>query len=182
MRAQGHSRRVARHAWRIALAMDLPAGESARVRAAAAVHDVGKLYTPRAILDNPGPLNEAEYRVIKRHPIDGANMLAKLGEPGIANMVLHHHERIDGSGYPDGLSGEEIPLGARIIAVADTFDAICADRVYRSASSRSHALEVLREESGSQLDAAVVAAFMRAYHARHPLARPALARRRRLTR
>ncbi len=171
----GHSRRVARHAGRIAWGLHLSAEESAKVRTAAAVHDVGKLYTPRAILENPGFLSDEEYRVLKRHPVDGAEMLADVGDAEITAMVRHHHERLDGSGYPDGLAGEEIPLGARIIAVADTFDAITSDRVYRSARTHKTALDILSKEAGSQLDGAVVAAFLQCYAARRPAARLAFA-------
>jgi putative nucleotidyltransferase with HDIG domain len=166
----GHSQRVARHAGRIARTMRLSAAQSAKVRTAAAVHDVGKLYTPQAILNNPGILDEQEYRVLKRHPVDGADMLERVGDPDIAAMVRYHHERLDGSGYPAGLVGEEIPLGARIIAVADTFDAISSDRVYRSARTHKRALDILSNEAGSRLDAAVVAAFARSYGARRPVA------------
>ncbi len=172
---QGHSQRVARHAGRIAHAMYLSSEAAAKVRTAAAVHDVGKLYTPRAVLNNPGCLSDEEYRVLKRHPVDGADMLAGVGDPEITAMVRHHHERIDGSGYPDGLAGREIPLGARIIAVADTFDAISSDRVYRSARSHKKALDILSREAGSQLDGAVVAAFVTSYTARRPVARLAFA-------
>jgi HD-GYP domain-containing protein (c-di-GMP phosphodiesterase class II) len=172
---QGHSQRVARHAGRIAKAMRLPTEQRAKIRTAAAVHDVGKLYTPRAILNNPGFLSDEEYRILKRHPVDGADMLAGVGDPEITAMVRHHHERLDGSGYPDGLAGEEIPLGARIIAVADTFDAISSDRAYRSARTHKKALDILSEESGSQLDGAVVAAFVQTYTARRPVARLAFA-------
>jgi putative nucleotidyltransferase with HDIG domain len=168
---QGHSQRVARHAGQIARALRLSAEQRAKVRTAAAVHDVGKLYTPRAILNNPGFLSEDEYRVLKRHPVDGADMLAGVGDPEIADMVRHHHERLDGSGYPDGLSGEEIPLGARIIAVADTFDAISSDRAYRSARTHKKALDILTGEAGALLDGAVVAAFVQTYTARRPVAR-----------
>jgi putative nucleotidyltransferase with HDIG domain len=165
---QGHSQRVACHAERIAHAMRLPAAHSAKVRTAAAVHDVGKLYTPREILNNPGSLSEAEFRILQYHPVDGAEMLADVGDPEIAAMVRHHHERIDGRGYPDGLAGEEIPLGARIIAVADTFDAITSNRAYSSARTHKKALDVLAKETGAQLDGAVVAAFVHSYTARRP--------------
>ena len=116
----GHSQRVARNAHMIATNLGLPAKQIAKGRVAAAVHDVGKLNTDRAILNKPGALTDAEYAAIKLHPGDGADMLASLGDPEIAAMVRHHHERLDGSGYPDGLMGDEIPIGARIIAVADT--------------------------------------------------------------
>jgi putative nucleotidyltransferase with HDIG domain len=168
---QGHSQRVARHAGRIARAMRLPAEQRAKIRTAAAVHDVGKLYTPRAILNNPGALSDEEYRVLKRHSVDGAEMLSGAGDAEITAMVRHHHERLDGSGYPDGLTGEAIPLGARIIAVADTFDAISSNRAYRSARTHKKALDILAGEAGSRLDGAVVAAFAQTYTARRPAAR-----------
>jgi putative nucleotidyltransferase with HDIG domain len=166
----GHSQRVARHAERIARAMHIPPVEIAKIRTAAAVHDVGKLYTPREILNNPGRLTDAEFAVIKRHPGDGADMLAAVGDPEIAAMVRHHHERMDGHGYPEGLAGSDIPLGARIIAVADTFDAITSSRSYRSAGTHKKALDILAREAGSQLDGVAVAAFVGRYSARRSVA------------
>jgi HD-GYP domain-containing protein (c-di-GMP phosphodiesterase class II) len=171
----GHGQRVARHAGRIAVAMHLSPTEVARIRAAAAVHDVGKLYTPRDILNNPGRLTDAEFAVVKRHPVDGAEMLASVGDPEITALVRHHHERIDGRGYPDGLLGEAIPLGARIIAVADTFDALTSNRAYRPAVTQKNVLDVLEKEAGSQLDAVAVAAFRRRCSARRSVAWFALA-------
>jgi HD-GYP domain-containing protein (c-di-GMP phosphodiesterase class II) len=166
----GHGQRVARHAGRIAVAMHLSPPEVARIRAAAAVHDVGKLNTPREILNNPGRLTDAEFAVIKRHPVDGAEMLAGVGDPEITAIVRHHHERIDGRGYPDGLLGEAIPLGARIIAVADTFDALTSNRAYRPSVTQQNAMDILEEEAGSQLDAVAVAAFRRRCSARSSVA------------
>ncbi len=166
----GHSRRVARHAARIARGMRLPDTEVAKIRTAAVVHDVGKIYTPKEILRNPGRLTDAEFEIVKRHAADGAGMLAIVGSPEIAAMVRHHHERIDGSGYPDGLSGEQIPLGARIIAVADTFDALTSNRPYREANSHRRALRIIGAEAGAQLDAAAVAAFLGRYSSRRSVA------------
>jgi putative nucleotidyltransferase with HDIG domain len=166
----GHSRRVARHAARIARSMRLPGTEVAKIRTAAVVHDVGKIYTPKEILRNPGRLTDAEFEIVKRHAADGAGMLAIVGSPEIAAMVRHHHERIDGSGYPDGLAGEQIPLGARIIAVADTFDALTSDRPYRDANSHRRALRIIGAEAGAQLDAAAVAAFLGRYSSRRSVA------------
>jgi HD-GYP domain-containing protein (c-di-GMP phosphodiesterase class II) len=171
----GHGQRVARHAGRIARAMRLSSVEIAKIRAAAAVHDVGKLYTPREILNNPRRLTDAEFAVIRRHSVDGATMLARVGDPDITAMVRHHHERIDGHGYPDCLVGSDIPLGARIIAVADTFDAITSSRAYRPAATQKKALDILSKEAGSQLDAVAVAAFLRRYSARRSVAWLALA-------
>ncbi len=162
----GHGQRVAHHAERIARAMHLSATEIARIRAAAAVHDVGKLYTPREILNNPGRLSAAEFDVVKRHAADGAGMLAGVRDPEMIAMVRHHHERIDGHGYPDGLAGSDIPVGARIIAVADTFDAITSSRAYRRAGTQKQALDVLSAGAGTQLDADAVAAFRLRYSGR----------------
>jgi putative nucleotidyltransferase with HDIG domain len=166
----GHSQRVARHAERIARAMHTSPVDVAKIRTAAMVHDVGKLYTPREILNNPGRLSDAEFAVIKRHPCDGADMLAAVGDSEIAAIVRHHHERMDGRGYPDGLVGSDIPLGARIIAVADTFDAITSSRSYRSAGTHKKALDILSREAGAQLDDAAVAAFLSRYSARRSVA------------
>jgi putative nucleotidyltransferase with HDIG domain len=171
----GHGQRVARFAGQIAKTMSLSDVEVARIRTAAAVHDVGKLYTPKEILNNPNRLSDAEFEVAKRHAAWGARMLATVGDPEIAAIVRHHHERIDGGGYPDGLSGEKIPVGARIIAVADTFDAITSSRVYRSGATQRRALEVLSEEAGAQLDADAVAAFLSTYSARRSVGWLALA-------
>jgi hypothetical protein len=162
----GHSQRVARHAVRIGRAMGLPDQQVAKIRTAAEVHDVGKIYTPRAILNNPHRLTEAEFATIKEHSMCGAEMVSVVGDQEITAMVRHHHERIDGGGYPDGLTGSAIPLGARIIAVADTFDAITSDRPYRTANSQKHALDILAAEAGAQLDASAVAAFQHGYAAR----------------
>lgn len=166
----GHSRRVARHAETIARAMHLDADVVECIRRAALVHDVGKIYTPPEILNKPGRLTNAEFAIIKRHAEDGAELLAHLDEPEVVAIVRHHHERLDGGGYPAGLSGTEIPLGARIIAVADTFDALTSTRSYRRSTSHKQALKVLIAEAGTQLDADAVAVFVRHYSASRPAA------------
>ena len=170
----GHSRRVARHAERIAREMRLSPADVAKVRAAAALHDVGKILTPREILNKPGRLTDEEFALVQRHPGDGADMLAGIEDPEITAMVRHHHERLDGAGYPPGLTGQEIPVGARIIAVADTFDAITSSRPYRKAAKHKQALDVLSREAGSQLDDAAVAAFLEYYRGRRSIAWSAL--------
>ncbi|TMK23615.1 MAG: HD domain-containing protein [Actinobacteria bacterium] len=162
----GHGQRVARHAARIARAMHLAPVDVAKIQTAATVHDVGKLYTPREILNNPDRLSDEEYEVAKRHAAWGARMLAAVGDEEIVAMVCHHHERVDGRGYPDGLAGSQIPLGARIIAVADTFDAITSSRAYRAACTQKKALDTLASAAGTQLDPAAVAAFGGRYSAR----------------
>jgi putative nucleotidyltransferase with HDIG domain len=167
----GHSQRVARHALRIANALHVPAAQAERIWTAATLHDVGKLYTPREILNKPGRLTDEEFEVIRRHPVDGAAMLLDVeGDPEIVAIVRSHHERLDGHGYPDGLAGDDIPLGARIIAVADTFDALTSTRSYRPAATHKRALDILRKEAGTQLDGAAVAAFLRSYSGRRPAA------------
>ena len=165
----GHSRRVARHAAATARKMGLSRAEVAKVRAAGAIHDVGKLRTPIALLGKSGKLTDEEYAVIKRHPGDGAEMAGALDDPSLAAMVRHHHERLDGTGYPDGLRGDAVPIGARILAVADTFDAITSTRPYRHARSHRAALNVLSAEAGTQLDPDAVRAFCSCYSGRRPL-------------
>src|SRR5918998_2054589 len=162
----GHSRRVARHAEQIARGLGLPRQDVEKVRAAALVHDIGKINVPRSILTKPDRLTHAEFGLVKRHAADGAVMVAELDDPQLTAIVRHHHERIDGTGYPDGLAGADIPLGARVIAVADTFDAITSTRAYRRPRTHKQALEVLQREGGAQLDPAAVAAFVSYYAAR----------------
>jgi putative nucleotidyltransferase with HDIG domain len=167
----GHSRRVARYSFLIASQMGLAQSEVAKIRAAAALHDVGKVNTPIDILHKPGRLTDEEFAVVKRHPVDGAQMIAlQVQDPQLESIVRHHHERLDGTGYPSGLQGQEIPLGARVIAVADTFDAITSERPYRDAKPHKAALDILRAEAGTQLDRDVVRAFERVYFGRRPVA------------
>jgi putative nucleotidyltransferase with HDIG domain len=164
----GHSRRVARYAALIAKRMGVPKAELGRIRTAAAVHDIGKLQTPLEILRKPGALTDAEFGLIKRHPSEGAKLAAILEDEALTEIVLRHHERLDGSGYPGALRGGEVPLGARIVAVADTFDAITSARSYRSAKPHKQALDILRAEAGTKLDAGAVDAFLSAYAGRRP--------------
>lgn len=166
----GHSRRVARHAAAIAKRMGLPREKVARIRTAATVHDVGKIDIPSTIIEKPGALTDAEFAVVKRHPGIGARMVAGLDDEGLTRIVRHHHERLDGAGYPDGLAGAQIPLGARIIAVADTFDAVTSTRPYRAARRHKEALRLLSAEAGTQLDPEAVRAFRRYYSGHRPVA------------
>jgi hypothetical protein len=163
----GHSRRVTRHAYMIAASMGLPPGEVERIRVAASIHDVGKIDIPLEILHKPGKLSDEEFAVIKKHSVRGAELVSAIGSPEITAMVRHHHERLDGGGYPDGLSGAAIPLGARIIAVADTFDAVTSTRSYRKASKHKQAIEILRKEAGTHLDPDAVKAFLSYYSGRN---------------
>jgi putative nucleotidyltransferase with HDIG domain len=165
----GHSRRVARYATMIAKRMGVGGEQLARIRTAAALHDVGKLETPTAVLHKPGRLTESEFAIVKEHPVTGAQMVSILEDPELETIVRHHHERLDGTGYPDRLAGDQIPLGARIISVADTFDAITSARPYRAARPHREALKILRAEAGTQLDGDAVNAFCSVYSGRRPL-------------
>jgi putative nucleotidyltransferase with HDIG domain len=159
----GHSRRVARYSIMIAKKLGLPAADVAKIRLAAAVHDVGKLVVPLEILNKPSRLTDEEFEVIKRHALVGADMVRPLGDDELTEMVADHHERLDGSGYPSQLSGREIPLGARVIAVADTFDALTSRRAYKPVTRHRDVFRILSEEAGTQLDSDAVQAFSRCY-------------------
>ena len=162
-----HSLRVARHAAAIARGLGLSRRRVARIYAAAILHDIGKTRTPTAILAKADPLTEQEYLILKEHAETGAAMVTTLGDPELTGIVRHHHERIDGAGYPAGLAGESIPIGARIVAVADVFDALTSERPYHAAMAPDEALALLGAEAGSQLDPRVVDLFRR-YYARPP--------------
>jgi putative nucleotidyltransferase with HDIG domain len=172
----GHARRVCRLAGATAKRLGLGREEVARIRRAALLHDIGKVETPTAVVNKPGPLEAEEFILVKRHAIAGERLVARLGDPELAAIVRHHHERFDGKGYPDGLAGEEIPLGARIVAVADTFDALTSVRPYRPASRPSDALDLLSVVAGEQLDPAVVEAFVGYYSGPRAALRRTLAR------
>jgi hypothetical protein len=159
----GHTERVARHSYMIAKTMGLPSSEVRAIRTAAAVHDVGKIQVPNEVLNKPGKLTDEEFALMKGHSAAGAEMVEDAGDDQLTALVRHHHERIDGRGYPDGLAGEAIPLGARIIAVADTFDAITSTRSYRTAKPHRIALDILKKEAGTQLDPDAVKAFLSYY-------------------
>ena len=154
-----HSERVGELAARIARRLGLDEPRIELTRLAASLHDLGKLAIPEEILRKPGQLNESERLVLQRHPQIGFRMLESLGVEPIAEWVLHHHERWDGDGYPDRLRGDEIPLGARIIFVADAYDAMTSERVYRKPFTSSEALEELERCAGSQFDPEIVDAF-----------------------
>ena len=154
-----HSERVADLAARIATRLGIDREQVELTRLAGSLHDLGKLAIPEEILRKPGPLSEAERLVLERHPQIGFRMLESLGVDPVADWVLHHHERWDGSGYPDGVGGEEIPLGARIIFVADAYDAMTSDRVYRGRLTDDEAIAELDRCSGSQFDPDIVAAL-----------------------
>src|SRR5438093_89507 len=154
-----HSARVAELAARVASRLGLDQEQIELSRLAGSLHDLGKLAIPEEILRKPGPLTGPERLVLERHPQIGFRMLDSLGIDPVAKWILHHHERWDGTGYPDRLPGSEIPLGARIIFVVDAYDAMTSDRVYRGRLSREDALAELERCAGTQFDPAVVAAL-----------------------
>jgi putative nucleotidyltransferase with HDIG domain len=154
-----HSQRVAELAARIARRLGVDEAQIELARLAGSLHDQGKLAIPEEILRKPSALNESERVVLQRHPQIGHRMLESLGVEPVAEWVLHHHERWDGNGYPDRLRGEEIPLGARILFVADAFDAMTSERVYRKPLSERDAVSELERCAGSQFDPAIVDAF-----------------------
>jgi diguanylate cyclase (GGDEF)-like protein len=154
-----HSYMVGELAARVAKRMDLDNEAIELTRLAGSLHDLGKLAIPEEILRKPGPLNEAERLVLERHPQIGYRMLDSLGVEPVATWVLHHHERWDGAGYPDQKAGADIPLGARILFVADAYDAMTTDRVYRGRLSHDRAIAELERCAGTQFDPEVVAAF-----------------------
>jgi HD-GYP domain-containing protein (c-di-GMP phosphodiesterase class II) len=158
--AAGHARRVAAQSRLLAGRLGLDTQETLRVECAAHVHDVGKIIVSPEILEKPGRLTHCEFEEIQRHAVFGARLAASLEDPELTAIVRHHHERIDGSGYPDGLRGDRIPLGARIVAVADTFDALTSCRPYREPRSPSEAIRVILDESGVTFDPDVVTAFV----------------------
>jgi diguanylate cyclase (GGDEF)-like protein len=164
-----HSERVSDLAARVAERMGLPQEIVELTRLAASLHDLGKLAIPEEILRKPGPLTDPERLVLERHPQIGYRMLESLGVDPVAEWVLHHHERWDGTGYPDGLHEEDIPLGARIIFVADAFDAMTNDRVYQGKLSVGAALDELERCAGTQFDPYAVAALVSEFA---PLAEP----------
>lgn len=159
---RGHSERVAALAKQIALAYGIDEAEAERIRTAGIVHDVGKIGVPERVLCKPGKLDDEEFALIKMHPEIGHRILrgVLLLEHTLPG-VLHHHERFDGRGYPHKLAGEQIPLQARILGIADTFDAMSSSRSYRPAMPREKVLAEIARCAGTQFDPSVVEAFQR---------------------
>ncbi len=157
----GHGLRVTLVSILIGQELGLDARDLDTLRHAATFHDIGKLAVPDQVLQRRGRLTDADYEAMKVHPVEGARICSKLHSLREAiPLVRSHHERVDGRGYPDGLHGDEIPLGARIIAVADAWDAITSDRPYRDGQPAFVALEEIRRCAGTQFDAIVVRAFV----------------------
>lgn len=153
---KGHSQRVRAFTMRLATLMGLPKAELDILNVSGLLHDIGKQGIPDAILKKEGKLTEEERAMINTHPIRGVNLIKHIKQFATClPHIRHHHERIDGKGYPDGLKGDDIPLGARVIAVADTYDALTSDRCYRPRFTKEKALTIVREVAGTQLDADV---------------------------
>jgi len=147
---------------RLARELALPDAIAERVRLAALVRDVGKQLLPQEILDKAGPLTEPEWEEVRRHPELGAGLLGGAAFDDLRGWVVHHHERWDGRGYPYGLSGGEIPLESRVLAVVDAYEAMTSDRPYRPAMDHDRACREISNGAGTQFDIAVVTAFRRA--------------------
>jgi putative nucleotidyltransferase with HDIG domain len=167
-----HSQAVARYAAMIAREFGLPSERVEQVRLAGILHDVGMVDVPGSILDKPGPLNDEEWETVKRHPAIGAKMLEDHGLDQAGAWVLAHHERPDGLGYPFGLRAGAIPLEARILSVADAYEAMTTSRPYRPPLSRQLARTELIRLSGTRFDGRVVDAFMRSLDRQSAPAQP----------
>jgi putative nucleotidyltransferase with HDIG domain len=157
---RGHADRVSRIAGAIARELGLPERHIEQIELAGLLHDIGKIGVEDRILMKPARLEEDEQELMRRHPIYGASIL----EPSAAlrplvPIVLHHHESFDGSGYPEGLKGEDIPIGSRILLVADTYEAMTSDRIYRKAPGHDRAIDQLNKYKGTQFDPKIVRAL-----------------------
>lgn len=159
-----HSENVSKYAVEIAQEMELSAELCDIIRIGGLLHDIGKIGIPEHILTKKGKLTEEEYNIIKTHPNIGYKIIKHItnfSENGVLDIVLYHHERYDGSGYPNGLKGKEIPLLARIVAVADTFDAMVSQRVYREKLDLNSTLGEIVQNKGTQFDPEIVDIFLR---------------------
>jgi response regulator RpfG family c-di-GMP phosphodiesterase len=160
----GHALRVRGYCLRLAEALGLDARRRKQLSLAARLHDIGKVGVPEAVLNKKGPLSAREMALIRQHPLIGERVLSPIiRNRGVLAAVRGHHERFDGCGYPDARAGDDIPLLARVIAVADSFDALTSSRAYRAALPRGAALNEIRAGAGSQFDPTIAAAFLRLF-------------------
>jgi HD-GYP domain-containing protein (c-di-GMP phosphodiesterase class II) len=159
-----HAQRLAEMSRAIGYALGLSARELEDLRYGATLHDIGKIGVPDAILQKPSKLTREEWALMRKHPTIGAQILAPVPRlAGAARIVRHHHERFDGTGYPDGLRGEQIPLGARILTVVDAYSAIVDRRVYKKSRSHKNAIAELKKYSGAQFDPRLLDIFLRLF-------------------
>lgn len=160
----GHAQRVSEFAIILARELGVPREEWESIELSALLHDIGKIGVPEEILNKPSGVTDAEYEEIKKHPLQGVKILAPVEQmEKVLPGIVYHHERWDGTGYPRGLKGEEIPLSARIVSVTDALDAMTSTRAYRRALPDEEALRRLKEGAGTQFDPNVIAALLRAY-------------------
>ena len=162
---RGHSQRVSRYAARTAVVLGYTGPILDQIRLGGDLHDIGKIGTRDAVLNKPGPLTKEEFEEIKKHVVEGEEILEPLrrDQPVVLEIVRFHHERMDGSGFPDGLKGESIPMVARLVAVVDAFDAMTTNRAYRASRQPEEAMEELHRCAGIQFDPDVVTAFLKAF-------------------
>jgi putative nucleotidyltransferase with HDIG domain len=159
--APGHAQLVGRYAELIAREFSFPDSDVRLIRLAGVLHDVGKFIVPRTVFQKPGPLDEIEWEIVRQHPEAGARLLEEAELDDIASWVHDHHEQPDGNGYPRGLKAGEISLEARVLAVADAYEAMTTERSHRPALSHAVAREELTTCAGTQFDRRVVQAFLR---------------------
>jgi putative nucleotidyltransferase with HDIG domain len=158
---RGHSERVAEYACRLARAIGLDGKEIERLHIAGMLHDIGKIGIPDHILNKPGALTEEEYEHMKRHSVMGREILGQVGAmQDVTTLIYHHHERMDGQGYPDGLVGDQIPFLARIICLADSYEAMTSNRSYRNSLPLEKVMSTLEQGAGTQWDKDLTVAWM----------------------
>jgi putative nucleotidyltransferase with HDIG domain len=156
-----HASRVAGHAARLAAAWDLPDRCVEAVEIAGLLHDIGKLAMPELILERPGPLTDAEIAIVRTHPRVGASIVRRIGLDSVADIVLAAHERFDGRGYPGGIAGQDIPVGARMVAIADAYDALTSARLHGDPISRAAAAAEIAQAAGTRFDPHLVRVWLR---------------------
>ena len=167
---EGHCERVAKLTVELARQMNVPDEALLDMERGALLHDVGKIGVPDAVLNKPDELNEREWEAMRKHPLLAGLMVGKVSVlEGAMPILMHHHERYDGNGYPFGLTAKKIPVEARIFAVVDSYDAMTSNRPYRDAMSHADAIDEIGANSGTQFDPVVVEAFAQLMDARHDL-------------